>query len=94
VAQHAGLETASIPTEPDLRSYRQAQEVTNSMSIETIDTHAHAAAAVALVRQRAPETASCRSPRDRYLTIQGICRSIGSTAPATHYPVAAPSWST
>jgi hypothetical protein len=33
-----------------------AQEVTDSMSIETVDTRARTAAAVALVRQRAPET--------------------------------------
>ena len=54
VARHADLETASIPTELDFGRYRHAQEVTDSMSIETLD--AHAATAVALVRQRAPET--------------------------------------
>ena len=58
VARHADLETASIPTELDFGRYRHAQEVTDSMSIETLD--AHAAAAVALVRQRAPKPASCR----------------------------------
>src|SRR5882762_2852971 len=56
VARHADLETASIPTELVFGRYRHAQEVTDSMSIETVDTHARAAAAVALVRQRAPET--------------------------------------
>jgi hypothetical protein len=56
VARHADLETASIPTEFDFSNYRHAQEVTNSMSIETVDTCAHAAEAVALVRHRAPET--------------------------------------
>jgi hypothetical protein len=55
VARHADLETASIPTELDFGRYRHAQEVTDSMSIETVDTRARAAA-VALVRQRAPET--------------------------------------
>ena len=54
MARHADRETASIPTELDLGRYRHAQEVTDSMSIETVD--ARAAAAVALVRQRAPET--------------------------------------
>ena len=54
VARHADLETASIPTELVFGRYRHAQEVTDSMSIETVD--ARAAAAVALVRQRAPET--------------------------------------
>ena len=56
VARHADLETASIPTELDFGRYRHAQEVTDSMSIETVDTRARAAAAVALVRHRAPET--------------------------------------
>ena len=56
VARHADLETASIPTELDFGRYRHAQEVTDSMSIETVDTRTRAAAAVALVRQRAPET--------------------------------------
>jgi hypothetical protein len=56
VARHADLETASIPTEFDFSNYRHAQEVTDSMSIETVDTCAHAAEAVALVRHRAPET--------------------------------------
>ena len=56
MARHADLETASIPTEFDFSNYRHAQEVTDSMSIETVDTRARAAAAVALVRQRAPET--------------------------------------
>jgi len=56
VARHADLETASIPTELDFERYRHAQEVTDSMSIETVDARARAAAAVALVRHRAPET--------------------------------------
>ena len=56
MARHADLETASIPTELDFERYRHAQEVTDSMSIETVDTRARAAAAVALVRHRAPET--------------------------------------
>ena len=56
VARHADLETASIPTELDFGKYRHAQEVTDSMSIETVDTCARAAAAVALVRHRASET--------------------------------------
>jgi hypothetical protein len=56
VARHADLETASIPTELDFGRYRHPREVTDSMSIETVDTRARAAAAVALVRQRAPET--------------------------------------
>jgi hypothetical protein len=56
VARHSDLETASIPTELDFGRYRHAQEVTDSMSIETVDTRASAAVAVALVRHRAPET--------------------------------------
>src|SRR6188472_812767 len=56
VARHADLETASIPTELDFGRYRHAQEVTDFMSIETGDPRARAAAAVALVRHRAPET--------------------------------------
>ena len=56
MARHADLETASIPTELDFGRYRHRQEVTDSMSIETVDTRARAAAAVALVRHRAPET--------------------------------------
>ena len=55
MARHADLETASIPTELDFGRYRHAQEVTDSMSIETVDARPRAAAAVALVRQRAPE---------------------------------------
>jgi hypothetical protein len=54
VARLADLETASIPTELDFGRYPPAQEVTDSMSIETVDTRA--AAAVALVRHRALET--------------------------------------
>ena len=53
MAQHADLETASIPTDLDFGRYRHAQEVTDSMSIETVD--ARAAAAVARVRHRAPD---------------------------------------
>ena len=56
LARHADLETASIPTELDFGRYRHAQEVTDSMSIETVDTRASAVASVALVRHRAPET--------------------------------------
>ena len=55
VARHADVETASIPIELDFGRYRHAQEVTDCMSIETVDTRA-SAAAVALVRHRAPET--------------------------------------
>ena len=55
-ARHADLETASIPTELDFGRYRHRQEVTDFMSIETGDPRARAAAAVALVRHRAPET--------------------------------------
>ena len=74
VARHADLETASIPTELDFGRYRHAQEVTDFMSIETVDTRARGAAAVALVRHRAPKPASCRSRRDRCPTIRGISR--------------------
>ena len=59
MGRHAGLETASIPTELDFGRYRHAQEMTDSMRIKTVDafdTRARAAAAVALVRQRASET--------------------------------------
>ena len=56
MARHADRETASISIELDFGSYRHAQEVTGCMSIETVDTRASAAAAVALVRQRGPET--------------------------------------
>jgi len=56
VARHADLETASIPTELAFGRYRHRQEVTDPMSIATVDTRARAAAAVALVRHRAPET--------------------------------------
>jgi len=47
-----------LASQPDSTSAGtpHAQEVTDSMSIETVDTRARAAAAVALVRQRAPET--------------------------------------
>jgi hypothetical protein len=44
------------------------------MSIETVDARARAAAAVALVRQRALKRASSRSRRDRCPTIRGISR--------------------
>ena len=74
VARHADLETASIPTELDFGRYRHAQEVTDSMSIETVDTRARAAAAVALVRHRAPKPACSRSRRDRCPTIRGMSR--------------------
>ena len=56
MARHADLETASIPTELDFGRYRHPREVTHSMSIATVDERARAAAAVALVRHRAPET--------------------------------------
>ena len=46
MARHADLETASIPTELDFVRYRHAQEVTDSMSIETVDTPAIAPQAV------------------------------------------------
>ena len=68
------LETASISTGLDFGRYRHAQEVTDSMSIETVDARARAAAPVALVRQRAPKRASSRSRRDRCPTIRGISR--------------------
>ena len=74
VARHADLETASIPTELDLGRYRHAQEVTDSMSIETVDTRDRAAAAVALVRHYAAETRFPRSRRDRCPTIRGMSR--------------------
>jgi hypothetical protein len=44
VTRHANLETVSIPTELDFGRYRHAQEVTDSMSIETLDTRARATA--------------------------------------------------
>jgi hypothetical protein len=56
VTRHAALETTSIPIKLDFGRYRHAQEVTGSMSIEIVDTRASAAAAVVLVRHRAPET--------------------------------------
>ena len=56
MAQRADLEIASIPTALDFDKYRHAQEVTDSMSIKTVDKRARAAVAVTLVRQRAPET--------------------------------------
>ena len=75
VARHADLETASIPTELDFGRYRHAQEVTDSMSIETVDARACAAAAVALgSATRPPKPASSRSWRDRCPTIRGISR--------------------
>jgi hypothetical protein len=55
VTRHADVETASIPTELDFGRYRHAQEVTDSMSIETVATRASAAAAVARDRHRGPE---------------------------------------
>ena len=74
MARHADLETASISTGLDFGRYRHAQEVTDSMSIETVDARARAAAPVAPVRQRAPKRASSRSRRDRCPTIRGISR--------------------
>jgi hypothetical protein len=94
VARHADLETASIPTELDFGRYRHAQEVTDSMSIETVDTRARAAAAVALVRHRAPETRflpiAARPVPDHpgYLQVNRVDRT------AAHYPVAGPYWPT
>ena len=70
VARHADLETASIPTELDFGRYPHAQD----MSIKTVDSPARAAAAVALVRHRAPKPNSSRSRRDRCPTIRGISR--------------------
>ena len=75
VARHADLETASIPTELDFGRYRHAQEVTDSMSSETVGTRAPAAPQ----RWRgfgtaAPKPASCRSRRDRCPSIRGISR--------------------
>jgi hypothetical protein len=74
VARHAELETASIPTELDFGRYRHPREVIDSMSIETVDTRARAAAAVALVRQRAPETRFLPIAARPVPTIRGISR--------------------
>ena len=74
VARHADLETASIPTELDSDRYRHAQEeVTDSMSIETVDPPAPPR------RWRwfgnaPPKPASTRSRRARCPTIRGISR--------------------
>ena len=78
-------------------SYRHAQEVTDSMSIETVDTRARSAAAVALVRHRAPETLflpiAARSVPDHpgYFQVNRVDRT-GRAYP--DYPVAGPSRST
>ena len=74
VARHADLETASIPTELDFGRYRHAREVTGCMSIETVDTRATAAAAVALVRHRAPETPFLPSAARPGPDLRGISR--------------------
>ena len=73
VARHADLETASMPTELDFGRYRHAQEVTDSMSIETVDPPAPPR------RWRwfgtaPPKPASSRSRRDRCPTIGVISR--------------------
>ena len=94
MTRHAHLETSSIPTELDFRRYRHPQEVTDSMSIETVDTRARAAAAVALVRHRAPETRLLPIAARPVPDHPGYLQVIGSTAPAAHYPVAGASWST
>ena len=73
VARHADLETASIPTELDFGRYRYAQEVTDSMSIATVDTRARSAAAVSLVRHR-PDTRFLPIAAHRCPTIRGISR--------------------
>jgi hypothetical protein len=94
VARHADLETASIPTELDFGRYRQAREVTDSMGIETVDTRASAAAAVALVRHRAPESRflpiASRPVPDHpgYFQVNRVDRT------GRALPVAGPSWST
>ena len=90
MARHADLETASIPTELDFGRYRHAQEVTDFMSIETVDPRARAAAAVALVRHRAPDT--------RFLLIATRRRRTIGVSGAGRRPAAPPggwsSWST
>ena len=94
MARHADRETASIPTELDFERYRHRQEVTDSMSIETVDTRTRAAAAVALVRHRAPEThflpIAARPVPDHpgHFQVNRLDRT------GAHYPVAGPSWST
>jgi hypothetical protein len=82
VARHADLKTASIPTELDFGRYRHAQEVTDSMSIETVDTRARAAAAVALVRQGAPET--------RFLPIAGAAAPTCGSVSTRRWPLVLP----
>ena len=54
VARHADLETASIPTELDFGRYRHAQEVTDSMSIETVDARGRGGGAGSTPRHRNP----------------------------------------
>ena len=73
MARHADLETASIPTELDFSRYRHAQEVTDSMSIETVDTRPRRRGGDA-GSARAPKPASSRSRRDRCPTIRGTSR--------------------
>ena len=72
VARHADLETASIPTELDFGRYRHAQEATDSMSIQTVDTRASAAAR--WFGNAPPKPAYSRSRRDRCPTIRAISR--------------------
>ena len=74
MARYSDLGTASIPTELDFERYRPPREVPDSMSVETGDPRARAAAAVALVRHRAPETRFVPIARDRCPTIRDISR--------------------
>jgi len=54
VARHADLETASIPTELDFGRYRHPREVTDSMSIETVDARGRGGGAGSTPRHRNP----------------------------------------
>ena len=74
VARHADLETASIPTELDFGRYRHAQEVTDSMSIETVDGAPAPPRRWRWFGTAPPKPASSRSRRDRCPTIRGISR--------------------
>ena len=60
MARHTDLETASIPTELDFGRYRHAQEVTDFMSIETVD---------ARPRRRGGGAGSAPRPETRLLPI-------------------------
>ncbi|HEY6577621.1 MAG TPA: hypothetical protein VI029_22430 [Mycobacterium sp.] len=64
------------------------------MSIETVHTRARAAAAVARVRHRATETRLLPIVARPVPDHPGYFQVNRSTAPAAHYPVAGPSWST